>query len=220
MAYSKRNWSSGTTPLSKDNLEAMDEAIVQNSTDIEALKEATTAESLSKSIGVYPMIDYPGAPKESTAGKIGQLYLDTTTKKLFVCTYKVSNKYTWTEFALAQRKIAGIGLTADITSEQLLEALKVYPLITSSQAPTTDTVGHTGQMYICTTYDGSVYTYKLYYCAAVSNGEYYWRCIYDSSKPGAYSLTELDKQEIADIIKNEYEAELLAILGGDTDVTQ
>lgn len=123
-------------------------------------------------------------------------------------------------FVRSSRTIAGLDLESDIETERLLEAIGVYPLITSSKAPTTDTVGHTGQMYLCTTYDGSVYTYKLYYCASAINGNYNWHCTYDSSKLGAYSLTELDKQQIANFVKNLYEAELLEILGGDTDVTQ
>lgn len=35
-----------------------------------------------------------------------------------------------------------------------------------------------------------------------------------------YILTDIDKQEIANIIKNEYETELLEILGGDENVAE
>ena len=39
-------------------------------------------------------------------------------------------------------------------------------------------------------------------------------------KGDSYILTDTDKTEIADIIKNEYESELLEILGGDENVTE
>lgn len=74
----------------------------------------------------------------------------------------------------------------------LFNALALHPLITDSLEPTKETVGSKGQLYLCTIYDGSRYTYKMYYCSFVNNGTYNWVCFYDSSKS-----TELTDEQIA-----------------------
>ncbi len=99
-----------------------------------------------------------------------------------LCFDDSDGKISLSDYVKKSLTVADLELTDDITVDELRKALLVHPLITASVEPTKKTVGSKGQLYLCTTYDGSKYTHKMYYCSFVDNGTYNWVCFYDSSK--------------------------------------
>lgn len=89
----------------------------------------------------YPMLTGASDPTTATEGLVNQLYRNTTSNELFVCTAITSgtpNTYTW-------EKVGGGGLE----------------VLTGASAPTSATVGELGQLYITTSGD-------IYLCTAAS----------------------------------------------------
>ena len=98
MAYNSRNWESGKTPLSKENLKAMDDAIVENSKSIEdVLAEIQSLIKAFESDSEFTY--YPTAPTSSSTGKVGDFWFASTTQKLYLCVAVFGGVYTWKDFA-------------------------------------------------------------------------------------------------------------------------
>lgn len=133
----------------------------------------------------YPLLKGSGVPKTSTAGEIGQHYLDTDSGKEYTCKKKTGANYTWV--------LAGASDAADLTYggknlatalDEMSEALDAaasdlddlsdtvagHKNLTGTANPTTATKGVVGQEYfntvtgesfICTAAAGNTYTWKL-----------------------------------------------------------
>ena len=175
----------------------------------------------------YPILESSKKPTSGNHGEIGQFWIrkNNDLESLYMCIKQnLANEtnpfpsYEWIEFPLTSnvvpiiRKIAGLELNEDITASQLNKALSVYPLISTSVEPTRKTVGSIGQFYLCTTYDGVIYTYKLYYCSYTNNGDYNWVCIYDSSKVTSGGVTG---EQIQNAVDNYFDENPIRVEGID-----
>lgn len=188
------------------------------------LGDDITVKQLQTALKAYPLLIGAVAPTKSTVGVKNQLYIYVTsnTATLYFCrlvdedTDSGEITYNWqiiggsnidlSSYVKNTLTLAGLDLTSDRTAEDLQTALDVYPLISKSVVPSTSTVGSKGQMYICITYDGKKYRYRLYYCSYVLSSStdttYNWICIYDSDEISS----EISDEQIATAIE-EYIAQ-------------
>lgn len=72
------------------------------------------------------------------------------------------------DYVLKTLKIAGIALADDITATELRNAMNTYPVIFYNGAPSTATVGRTGQLYF------DEINKNLYICLGRNNSSYNW----------------------------------------------
>lgn len=85
MAYQKTNWVNDETPLNADNMNNIENGIEQNESDIASLDNAKAPIVLTGTTD----------PTTSTIGVENQLYRNTTTNTLFICTGVSAGNYTW-----------------------------------------------------------------------------------------------------------------------------
>ncbi len=151
----------------------MDEAINTHNTNESAhpdmRRTLQTIQGTMANVGT--LLSGKADPTEETVGKVGQHYLNTTTKKEFVCVAVTEGKYEW--------QSSGASSAADLTygDKKLSEALdeitedvaEAKPL-TGGIPPTTETKGIVGQKYtdltngntyVCIKADAETYTWKL-----------------------------------------------------------
>ena len=112
-------------------------------------------------------------------------------KRLNEMLYKITSHEN--NFVPVDRKIAGLNLQSDITTELLSDAMKVYPILRLTSAPTKSTEGKIGQLaFERSTTNGTDFDNKLYICAAVnSNGEYIWYNISSENSAEINSISNL-----------------------------
>lgn len=124
----------------------------------------------------YKIVARP--PIELDTGETGQWWIeiDNETEEVVQIYQRVG--FEWVSYLNSETKIAGLNLKDEISVEDLLTTLDVYPLIIDSDPPKSSTKGYVKQMYF------DIENATFYVCRGLVGSGYLWEKAFTSGGGG------------------------------------